>query len=467
MVLDALQLLGKVNSVEDEDVRPPINCLVLAVLQLDQGVQGQLEPNAVHGASPLVRLQLVINVHVQAQAGQQRNARPNRIHDEHDGKAHRKSQEACPHVPEPESLLVHTLWPKASRLQPCQHEAREVHKGISHEEAHCQQWRHGVHIPDQYKQTGYDVSAKQRPHWFPGLGERRQGRQQAQDPVIRDGLEQLGGNDQALQRLAQGRDDDPDVGRMRERVPHNLLHDVSAHDAACQAAALPAALPTWTSFILIDKALQVAVVRNHAPQYEEGRIHEKAEDDGPEGPLFDVLRRVPQDICAVRSREDTREAWEEHAEHNSEACLVVVVRSPILLEHLPTQACHPWVVQRIHQRCVRRREKPEVIRKQRVENDEDEKDTQLGDKVDASPDKAHQHNQRHGAIDRLCCPSKVQTRSSHEEALHRTEGLEHCQKCDREKVHDPDGSAHHGPECSRDHVVGPTFAHNAARGNDG
>mmetsp|Transcript_133965 Transcript_133965/g.428090 ORF Transcript_133965/g.428090 Transcript_133965/m.428090 type:complete len:204 (+) Transcript_133965:2231-2842(+) len=194
--------------------------------------------------------------------------------------------------------------------------------------------------------------------------------EKVEDVILGDGVEQARGYDEALQCLADGRADDADQGRIRERIPNDLLDDVAGPASPCQSS--PVVLVPGRPMI----ALKVLVVRDHAPQYHERGVHEEAEDDGAEGSLPQILRGIPQDVRPVKATEDPREAREEHAEHVSEVGGSRVVAAPICLEGLPAEAGDVRVVlyARRSLRCVRGQEEPEIKHEQGGEYHQDEDD---------------------------------------------------------------------------------------------
>mmetsp|Transcript_35221 Transcript_35221/g.82125 ORF Transcript_35221/g.82125 Transcript_35221/m.82125 type:complete len:204 (+) Transcript_35221:1396-2007(+) len=203
MVLDSLQLLREVDPVQDQDLGLPIHSGMAPLLELDQRVERQLEANAIQGAAPLSLLKPPVDVEVQTEAHKENADRPILADDDHDGEADDGTQEAGKHVPTPPALSRHACGTETWRAHPGQHKAGEVHKGVSHQEAHGQQWCDCIHLPDEHEECPKDVSAEEGSYRLAVLRERGNAVEDAQDLVPGDVLKQSRRHDETLECLAQ------------------------------------------------------------------------------------------------------------------------------------------------------------------------------------------------------------------------------------------------------------------------
>mmetsp|Transcript_20401 Transcript_20401/g.57405 ORF Transcript_20401/g.57405 Transcript_20401/m.57405 type:complete len:289 (-) Transcript_20401:73-939(-) len=205
--------------------------VILARLELDQGVKRHLIADAVHRAPPALLLDLPADVDVDAERDEECGQGPPVVDGEHDGEADHEAAARGAHVPRAPAPLVDARGPPGGGLEPGQREAGDVHEGVCNQKAHGQQWRHKVQLADQDQDGSNKVG---RPQCTLGLAvrQRRQLVQEPDDLVLGNGLEQPRRDDAALQRLAQGGDDDAHDGRLGEGVPDDLLHhpDQKHHD---------------------------------------------------------------------------------------------------------------------------------------------------------------------------------------------------------------------------------------------
>mmetsp|Transcript_1167 Transcript_1167/g.1787 ORF Transcript_1167/g.1787 Transcript_1167/m.1787 type:complete len:217 (+) Transcript_1167:1140-1790(+) len=203
----------------------------------------------------------------------------------------------------------------------------------------------------------------------------------SEDFVSCDVLKQSRCHNEALQGLAQRRDDDANVRRVWKWIPNNLLYQVLTRTTSKSTMMIISV--GMVSMIFL--ALQVAVVCNTAPKDKEGRVHEKTEDDCSKCTILDVSWRIFEDVCSICTAEDTGKAWEENAQNHSEVGVFIVVGTPILLESLPTDPCHPWICHR----CLSEWScgNTSIVRCHGIENNQHEENAKFGDKGGASPDR--------------------------------------------------------------------------------
>mmetsp|Transcript_49423 Transcript_49423/g.130325 ORF Transcript_49423/g.130325 Transcript_49423/m.130325 type:complete len:329 (+) Transcript_49423:1991-2977(+) len=328
---------------------------------------------------------------------------------------------------------MNPIRPPSRRLQPSEGEARAIHEGVGHEETHRQERGHQVEFADEHQQSGHQVCEEQSASWLSFFRQGRQWLEHRQDVVASNLLQQPWCHNEALQRLAQGSDDDTDECRLGERIPNDVLDNgppnIEMRGLAFQV--LVAAM---------DVALKVAVVSNAAPKYEERHVHEEAEDDGCEGPVLDVLRWVLEHVRAVGATQDPCEARIKQRQHCSEAVVPVIVRAPICFEVGHAQSSQPLVASLL----MWRREEPKVEGEKGVEHNDDKEKAQLRHNVDASPDRQREARQE-GRADGLHVPGELGLGHGHGEGLHRAEALQHSEHRDRQPVHDPDGCTDHWP----------------------
>mmetsp|Transcript_109616 Transcript_109616/g.266461 ORF Transcript_109616/g.266461 Transcript_109616/m.266461 type:complete len:318 (-) Transcript_109616:609-1562(-) len=304
--------------------------VILARLELDQGVKRHLIADAVHRAPPALLLDLPADVDVDAERNGESGQGPPVVDGEHDGEADHEAAARRAQVPHAPALLVDARRPPCRGLQPGQREAGDVHEGVCNQKAHGQQWRHKVQLADQDQDGSNKVG---RPQCTLGLAvrQRRQLVQEPDDLVLGNGLEQPRRDDAALQRLAQGGDDDAQDGGLREGVPDDLLHHSRTRSAAARQA------PSMAVSAARRQALKVGVLGHTAPEDHVGRVHEEAEDDGSEGAVSQVLGGVLQNVRAVCATEDAREAGEKDTEHVAKVLAIGVVAIPIHARRLQTE----------------------------------------------------------------------------------------------------------------------------------
>mmetsp|Transcript_20540 Transcript_20540/g.47890 ORF Transcript_20540/g.47890 Transcript_20540/m.47890 type:complete len:367 (+) Transcript_20540:596-1696(+) len=124
------------DAVDDEDLRSPVHMLVLRLFQLHKRTQRQAEGDAVHGTAPLFGLDLPVDEEVQATRYQTRCQGPKVIHYDHDGHTGDKTHTAADQVENAPASLMDPGRPPRGGVEPGQGEARQVHEGIGHQEAH-------------------------------------------------------------------------------------------------------------------------------------------------------------------------------------------------------------------------------------------------------------------------------------------------------------------------------------------
>mmetsp|Transcript_85555 Transcript_85555/g.246952 ORF Transcript_85555/g.246952 Transcript_85555/m.246952 type:complete len:231 (-) Transcript_85555:1068-1760(-) len=230
---------------------------MLRGLEVDERVQRELELDAVHGAAPVAGLEVPTDAAIENDGEAAGDGCPIGVDREHDDHAQGEAEACDAQIHQAPTLPMNPLRAPCWGLQHRQREAREVHKGVGDKETHGQQRRHYVQGADQNEASSNCVGEQQRPRRLAMLRKRREGPQDAEDVVLGDLLEEARGHDEALQRLAQRRDDDANEGGLWEGVPDDVMHDGPPNVEALEMRVGLAGL---------NVALQVAVVRDGAPE---------------------------------------------------------------------------------------------------------------------------------------------------------------------------------------------------------
>ena len=177
--------------------------------------------------------------------------------------------------------------PPVRILEKVEEEGVEVHACVAEEEAHREEGGDEVERAEHGDGAADEVGDEQGALGL-AICEYGEWLEQPDGAGGGDRVEQLRRDDEALQRLPEGGEDDAKL-RHDHRRPEDGVHLPLRH-------------------------LEVGARADARPEHHERHVHDVRRADGAERPVGDRRRRVGQVARAVGAREDAREAGEEDAE---------------------------------------------------------------------------------------------------------------------------------------------------------
>mmetsp|Transcript_23999 Transcript_23999/g.79770 ORF Transcript_23999/g.79770 Transcript_23999/m.79770 type:complete len:256 (-) Transcript_23999:953-1720(-) len=239
--------------------RPPVLVEVRLDVDAGEGAHRELEAEADEGRPP-VGLRVCAHDEREDEEGEQPGAEgvpP--VDDEHDAGAEDETDQAD------RPVEVAEARPPVRVLEQAEQAAVEVHHRVAGEEAHRQQRRDGVERADQHAHGADQVGCGEGELRL-AAGEAGERAHRAEHAVGGDGHEEAGRDDDALQRLSERGEDNPDLRRLDGGV-----------DELVQLAVLHR---------------EVVALSDGGPEDEEGDVDAEGEGDGAEGAARDGAGRV-------------------------------------------------------------------------------------------------------------------------------------------------------------------------------